>query len=142
MLPTHKRKVAYLFQDYALFPHFTVWKNIAYGMKNEAFARSIMQELKISHLAEKYPHQISGGEKQRVALTRALATEPEALLLDEPFSALDEKTRSKAHEELLAIQEKWQIPIILVTHHLAEAKKLAKRILYIDEGKINERTQM
>lgn len=137
IIPIQKRKVGYLFQDYALFPHLTVWKNIAYGMKNEQFARNLMQELSISHLAEKYPHQISGGEKQRVALTRALATEPEVLLLDEPFSALDEKTRSKAHDELLAIQEKWQIPIILVTHHLAEAKKLAERILYIEEGKIS-----
>lgn len=141
LLPTQNRKIGYLFQDYALFPHMTVWKNIAYGMKSEAFAQNLMRELHIEHLTEKYPHQISGGEKQRVAITRALATEPEILLLDEPFSALDETNRFKSHEELLRIHQQWQIPIILVTHNHEEAKKLSNRILYMQDGKLIRKAQ-
>lgn len=136
LIPTHKRQIGYVFQDYALFPHMTVWKNIAYGMKQEAFAIELMKELKIDHLKQQYPHAISGGEKQRVALARALATEPIVLLLDEPFSALDEKTRQKGYEELLRLHQLWKIPVILVTHHLDEARYLADRILFIDQGLI------
>ncbi|MYL61008.1 ATP-binding cassette domain-containing protein, partial [Virgibacillus halodenitrificans] len=91
-VPTPKRNIGYLFQDYALFPHMTVFKNIRYGAKSDVLAKQLMKELAIDHLSEQYPLYISGGEKQRVALARALATEPEALLLDEPFSALDEAT--------------------------------------------------
>jgi len=130
------RRIGYLFQDYALFPHKTVWKNISYGMKNEAFAKELMAQLNIEHLANQYPKAISGGEKQRVALARALATEPDLLLLDEPFSALDEKTRMRAHEELLRIHEIWRIPIVLVTHQHTDAKRLASRIYYIERGQI------
>lgn len=120
----------------------TVWKNISYGMKNETFAKDFMRELQIEHLANKYPSEISGGEKQRVALVRAIATEPDALLLDEPFSALDDHTRIKSHEELLRIHQLWRIPIILVTHNREEAEKLGDRILYLENGKLaNERPQ-
>jgi molybdate transport system ATP-binding protein len=136
-VPIQKRNIGYVFQDYALFPHMTVWKNIAYGMKNESFAKELMKELRIDHLRDSYPSEISGGEKQRVAIARAIATEPDALLLDEPFSALDEQTRLKGHEELLRIHKHWRIPIILVTHHNEEAKKLGDRILYLHEGKIH-----
>lgn len=134
-IPTQQRKIGYLFQDYALFPHLTVWNNIAYGMKNEKFAKKLMDELGIQHLKDQYPHNISGGEKQRVAIARAIATEPDVLLLDEPFSALDDDTRIKCHEELLRIHQLRKIPIVLVTHNRGEADKLADRILYIQEGK-------
>lgn len=137
-IPTQKRNIGYLFQDYALFPHMTVWKNIQYGMKQESFARQLMRELGIEHLKDHYPHSISGGEKQRVAIARALATEPIALLLDEPFSALDEATRDKSHEELRRVHQLWEIPVIMVTHNKEEAKKLAHRILYINRGKLVE----
>ncbi len=136
LIPAQQRQIGYLFQDYALFPHLTVWKNITYGMRNEHFARQLMEELDISHLSKQYPHEISGGEKQRVALTRALATEPRALLLDEPFSALDERTRKRGHDELLRIHQQWEIPIILVTHDRNEAEKLAKRLLFIERGRL------
>lgn len=140
-LPVQKRRVGYLFQDYALFPHMTVEKNIYYGVGKKHSAdhsetiRSIIEELGIEHLLSKYPKQISGGEKQRVALTRALATKPQLLLLDEPFSALDQATRLQCHEQLLSLHSKWNIPIILVTHNLEEAQKLGDRILFIERGK-------
>ncbi len=135
-VPIQKRNIAYLFQDYALFPHMTVWKNITYGMNNEHIAKELIQQLGIKHLVTRYPHEISGGEKQRVAIVRALATEPDLLLLDEPFSALDETTRSKSHDELLRLHNLWQIPILLVTHSHSEAEKLGDRILYINNGKL------
>lgn len=135
-IPIQQRNIGYLFQDYALFPHLTAWKNIAYGMKSEAFAVELMKELRIDHLKEQYPHEISGGEKQRVAIARALATEPKLLLLDEPFSALDDDTRDRGHEELLRLHQLWKIPIILVTHSNAEAEKLGSRILYLVDGKL------
>lgn len=133
--PIQKREIGYLFQDYALFPHMTVWQNIKYGMKNERFAKQLMAELKIAHLSGHDPVEISGGEKQRVALARALATEPKLLLLDEPFSALDETTRELSHEQLLKLHEQWKIPIIMVTHNRVEAEKIGDRILYLDQGK-------
>jgi len=147
-LPVQKRKIGYLFQDYALFPHMTVEKNIFYGVKkyhsdgHHETIRLLVEELGISHLLAKYPKQISGGEKQRVALTRALATEPELLLLDEPFSALDHKTRLQGHEQLLTLHRKWNIPILLVTHNLEEAQKLGERILFMEKGKLVETAVM
>jgi len=141
-LPTRKRKLGYLFQDYALFPHMTVEKNILYGVKKEreavssAFVVQLLTVLGIRHLLPKYPHQISGGEKQRVALARALAVKPELLLLDEPLSALDAKTRQQCQDELLELHRLWQIPVLLVTHDEKEAEKLGNRILTINQGKI------
>lgn len=138
LMPIQKRQIGYVFQDYALFPHMTVWNNVAYAMKNEDFSKQLLQELGIIHLINKYPHEISGGEKQRVALARALATEPKLLLLDEPFSALDDDTRARSHEELLRVHELWKIPVILVTHSKEEARKLADRVLHMTEGTINK----
>ena len=134
LIPVQERKIGYLFQDYALFPHKTVWENIAYGMKQEKFTRKLVDELHITHLLDQYPHEISGGEKQRTALIRALATEPEILLLDEPFSALDEKTKQISYKQLLSIQKQWNIPIILVTHNSDEVKMLANKIFYLQNG--------
>lgn len=135
-LPIQQRKIGYLFQDYALFPHLTALQNIHYGMKSATFAEMLMEKLHIHHLKDQYPHECSGGEKQRIAIVRALATEPDLLLLDEPFSALDDETKAKGHEELLHLHKKWGIPILLVTHNQLEAEKLSDRILYLHEGKI------
>jgi len=137
-VPIQKRHIGYLFQDYALFPHMTVWNNIKYGMSNIEFAEQLMDELKINHLSEHYPHQISGGEKQRVALARALVTEPNLLLLDEPFSALDDATREVSHKQLLRLHHLWKIPIIMVTHSHSEAEKIGDHILYLDKGHLTE----
>jgi molybdate transport system ATP-binding protein len=135
-LPVQKRRIGYLFQDYALFPHMTVEKNIQYGMKDTDLVKRLVDVVGIHPILESYPHQISGGEKQRVALVRALATKPEALLLDEPFSALDEKTRTECQDELLRLHEAWNIPVIMVTHNEREAEKLGNRILHIEKGKL------
>src|SRR5699024_3553146 len=105
-LKIQRRNVGYVFQDYALFPHFTVKQNILYGLSRKPDLQAVGELtdlLGISGLAAQYPHQISGGEKQRVALARALAARPGILLLDEPFSALDNDTRASCHEQLLRI---------------------------------------
>ncbi|MGC5325502.1 ATP-binding cassette domain-containing protein [Brevibacillus sp. SYSU BS000544] len=139
-LPIQQRKVGYLFQDYALFPHMSVEKNILYGAQKNGFTiqspliRQLLDVMRIEHLIGKYPSAISGGEKQRVALARALATEPHILLLDEPFSALDQETRGQCHDILLQLHRQWKIPILLVTHDLDEAQKLGDRILFMEKG--------
>lgn len=137
-LPVQKRKIGYLFQDYALFPHMTVAKNIHYGMRDLSLAESLVNVVGIRHLMDSYPNNISGGEKQRVALVRALAMKPHALLLDEPFSSLDEQTRIDCQDELIRLHETWEIPIILVTHNIDEAKKVGDRILRIEKGRLIE----
>lgn len=141
-VPIRKRRIGYLFQDYALFPHMTVEKNVMYGKPKKGSASEkvltvgdVLEMLKIGHLRNRYPNQISGGEKQRVALARALMTEPELLLLDEPLSALDQDTRSTLQQELLKLQAQWQIPFILVTHDIKEAEMLGEQIIKIDHGK-------
>ncbi|MBA2174712.1 ATP-binding cassette domain-containing protein [Halobacillus locisalis] len=134
-VPVQKRGIGYVFQDYALFPHMTVKKNILYGAKNADEAMNIVDTLGIQHLLEVYPNNISGGEKQRVALARAFATEPSLLLLDEPFSSLDEQVKQECHRELLRLHQKWQIPVILVTHDYEEAEKLADRMIHINKGR-------
>ncbi len=130
-----KRKVGYVFQQYALFPHMTVWENIQYGMKRESLALNLLNELQMSHLKEQYPREISGGERQRTALIRALATKPDILLLDEPFSALDDETKAISYEQVLALHQRWKIPIVLVTHNKEEVKKLANKVIYLREGR-------
>lgn len=136
LIPVHQRNIGYVFQNYALFPHMTVWENISYGMKTDKLVHKLMDELQIQHLKRQFPHQISGGEKQRVAFIRALATKPDLLLLDEPFSALDHHQRTLAHEQLLHIHQKWNIPILLVTHKRDETEKLADIVFMIHEGQV------
>ncbi|MGG4439778.1 ABC transporter ATP-binding protein [Brevibacillus fortis] len=140
-LPVQKRNIGYLFQDYALFPHMTVEQNVRYGLKkgHELNLAPLLSTVGIDHLLQKYPHQLSGGQKQRVALIRALATEPDILLLDEPLSALDADTRKQCQDELLRLHAIWNIPFLLVTHDREEAEKLADVILLIDNGTIKER---
>jgi len=135
-IPVSKRNVGYVFQQYALFPHMTVWENIQYGMKNESFVKRLINDMNIHHLIHQYPHEISGGERQRTALIRALATEPDILLLDEPFSALDDETKAISYQQLLSLHRQWQIPIILVTHNQHDVERLANQVLYMREGKI------
>ncbi|MCZ0703745.1 molybdate transport system ATP-binding protein [Natronobacillus azotifigens] len=141
-LPIREREVGYLFQDYALFPHMTVLKNVRYGAKQEQLVMEILDTLEIDQLKDKYPHQISGGEQQRVALARALVTEPKILLLDEPFSNLDQQLKKECYRFLLHLYHIWAIPVLLVTHDYEEARSLGHYILHIDQGKITKREKV
>ncbi len=141
-IPIKNRKVGFLFQDYALFPHLTVEKNIGYGLKKmskTAKKEKIQEMLKImrlENLEKRYPYQLSGGQKQRVALARTLIVDPDLLLLDEPFSALDTPVRTRMQQELLLIHKKFPVPTILVTHSLEEAFTLSDCIAVMDNGRI------
>jgi molybdate transport system ATP-binding protein len=137
-VPTRERRVGYVFQHYALFPHLTVHENVAFGVRGKSDGR-VDEMLTLTHLAEfadRYPSQLSGGQQQRVALARALAPRPDVLLLDEPFSALDAPTRMELRRELLELQRAVKIPTVFVTHDLGEAYLLADRLAIIDQGKI------
>ena len=138
LFPIHTFNIGYMFQDYALFPHMTVWNNIAYGMKAKPFAEQLLKQLEIAHLRDKYPHEISGGEKQRVALIRAFAMKPDLLLLDEPFAALDDDNRRKSREQLLEVHRQWKIPLIMVTHSREDARVIGDKVIYIERGKLIE----
>lgn len=135
-LSMQARKVGYVFQNYALFPHKTVEKNIMYSVANRQYTETLMRKLSIHHLQNKYPHEISGGEQQRVALLRAFAMEPNILLLDEPFSALDEDTKEQSYSQLLSLHETTKIPIILVSHNRYEVKRIANRAYELRDGEL------
>jgi len=138
-LPPRMRNISYMFQDFALFPHMNVKHNIWYGVKtpnqkvNELYEK-LLTLLKIEHLPHSSINQLSGGEKQRVAMARALMAEPKILLLDEPLSALDAQSRYELQDELKKLQEIWNIPFILVTHSPEEAQALGNEVLFLHQG--------
>ncbi|RCW76898.1 sulfate/molybdate ABC transporter ATP-binding protein [Saliterribacillus persicus] len=137
------RRIGYVFQNYALFPHLTVEKNIGYGLqhlskedKNKR-VEDILAKVELSAYKNRYPHELSGGQQQRVALARTLVTEPDLLLLDEPFSALDHHVKYKLEKELLTIiKENFHGIVLLVTHNMEEAYRLSDHLIIMDEGKI------
>ncbi|WP_147111923.1 ABC transporter ATP-binding protein [Tateyamaria sp. syn59] len=143
-VPANKRAVNMMFQSYALFPHLTVWDNIAFGLRREskdkaAIAARVEEMLKLTRLekfARRKPHQISGGQRQRVALARSLAKAPKLLLLDEPLGALDAKLREATQFELMDIQEKTGTTFVIVTHDQEEAMTVASRVAVMDEGRV------
>ena len=128
-VPPRDRKVGYVFQEHTLFPHLNVEKNVGFSCKNKNRIAELLEMLGIRHLALKKPHQISGGERQRAAFAQALASDPQVLLLDEPFSALDTVTRVRLRQELKRLKNQLDIPVILVTHDLEEASYLADTIM-------------
>jgi ABC-type Fe3+/spermidine/putrescine transport system ATPase subunit len=142
--PPNKRAVNMMFQSYALFPHLSVWDNIAFGLKRDGkskdeIAARVEEMLKLTRLeqfARRKPHQISGGQRQRVALARSLAKAPKLLLLDEPLGALDAKLRQATQFELMDIQEKTGTTFVIVTHDQEEAMTVASRVAVMDNGKI------
>ena len=141
-LPPQQRRVGYVTQDYLLFPHLTVAQNIAYGLKGRSRREkqaTVGRMLKLMHLEgleHRRPRELSGGQQQRVALARALVTEPRVLLLDEPFSALDGPIRARLRRDLMRIQRDFALPVLFVTHDLAEAYLLADRIAVVERGRI------
>jgi iron(III) transport system ATP-binding protein len=145
-LPPSRRDFGIVFQSYALFPNLSVTDNIAYGLVNKKMPRGemnnrVMELLELVGLADharKYPGQLSGGEQQRVALVRALATSPGLLLLDEPLSALDAKVRAHLRREIRDIQDRLGVTTIMVTHDQEEAMTMADRIFVMNDGRIEQ----
>ncbi|MEM7124150.1 MAG: ABC transporter ATP-binding protein [Pseudomonadota bacterium] len=143
-IPAHRRNIGMVFQNYALFPHMTVYDNVAFGLSVRSVSKSeiadrVRQMLELVQLAgmeERKPRQLSGGQQQRIALARALVTDPKVLLLDEPLGALDKRLRQDMQIELRQIQRKVGITTIFVTHDQEEALTLADRIAIINEGKL------
>jgi molybdate transport system ATP-binding protein len=133
-LPPERRSVGLVFQEYALFPHLDVRRNVAFGGAGRA--DELLERLRISHLARARPGDLSGGERQRVALARALARGPAVLLLDEPLSALDAHTRGVVRAELADLLGELRLPTLLVTHDFEDAAALADRIGVLVEGRI------
>ena len=140
--PTEKRGLGLVVQEKALFPHLSVLKNTSFGIKNNEAGRSKAMDLldlfEVSHLASKYPNEISGGEQQRVALARALAPEPRILLLDEPFNALDEELKNNLHNETKKIIEEKNLTVLMVSHDKNEATFFSDRQIIMENGRIIE----
>ncbi|HEX3466492.1 MAG TPA: ATP-binding cassette domain-containing protein [Candidatus Elarobacter sp.] len=146
-VPAFRRDVAYVFQDYALFPHLSVAENVAYGLMARGASRAArraaadawLERLGLGALANARPRALSGGERQRVALARALAWEPRAVLLDEPFAALDEATRNRVREELRATLTALDVPVVLVTHDESDALAFRSPLIRLERGRAAEK---
>ena len=142
-VPTHQRRLAYVFQNLALFPHMTAIHNVTYGMPRElshaervARAGQLLDKLGVGHLAHRRPRTYSGGEAQRVALARAIARSPQLVLLDEPFSALDRELKHQLIELVRTEVKQLGVPLVHVTHSVAEARALADQVVRIERGAI------
>lgn len=141
-----QREVGYLFQDYALFPHLNVRQNIAFGLQRGWFNPSAradgealrywLDALELDAVAQQLPQQLSGGQRQRVALARALIAQPRALLLDEPFAALDPALRERMRVQLDALQRQLAIPMILITHDPEDVRVFGEHVVRMEEGMI------
>jgi molybdate transport system ATP-binding protein len=143
-VPPERRGAGYLFQEYALFPHLSAWRNVAFGLdlpraERRAAAEGALARFGIAGLADERPGRLSGGERQRLALARTLARRPDVLLLDEPLSALDSRTAAAAGRELTSVLGELEAPALLVTHDFAEAALLADAIAVIDSGRVVQR---
>jgi iron(III) transport system ATP-binding protein len=143
-VPPEGRSIGLMFQDFALFPHLSVADNIGFGLARRATDRraridALLERVALSGFGTKYPHQLSGGEQQRVALARALAPRPRILLMDEPFSGLDERLRDGIRDDTLALLKEEGAAVLLVTHEPHEAMRMADEILLMREGRIVQR---
>lgn len=145
-VPAHKRRVNTVFQNYALFPHMTLSQNIAFGLRNLGWDKTrvtsrvgeMLEMVHMEQFANRKPDQLSGGQRQRIALARALAAEPEVLLLDEPLSALDLKLRQTMRDELRRLQRETGITFVFVTHDQEEALDMSDRIAVMGKGRVQQ----
>ena len=145
-LNTNMRNIGIVFQNYALFPHLTIFENVAFGLaarnaKSDFINRKVrecLEVVQLPHVADRYPRQLSGGQQQRIALARAIATEPQILLLDEPFGALDKNLRLDMQIEIKRLQRQLGLTAILVTHDQDEAMSVADRIAVMNKGKVEQ----
>ena len=143
-LPPEARGVGLMFQDFALFPHLTVAGNVAFGLKGEARDKArrvgeLLERVNLTGFGPKHPHELSGGEQQRVALARALAPRPRVMLMDEPFSGLDNRLRDGIRDETLAVLKEEGAAVLLVTHEPDEAMRVADEIALMRDGRIVQR---
>jgi len=135
-VPPRDRRVGYVFQDYALFPHMTVRGNLLYARNDEKKAGMLLELTRMTEMADHFPHELSGGQKQRTALARALMREPELLLLDEPLSALDEELRESLGKEIAGIQKETGVTAIVVSHSRKEIDTLCSEVLRLENGSL------
>jgi molybdate transport system ATP-binding protein len=145
-LSPQQRRLAYMFQDYALFPHLTVRQNIAFAKRTgwtnpprrvrDETVDHWIESFHLQSVAEHYPHQVSGGQRQRTALARSLMNEPTALLLDEPFAALDKGLRQRLREELAELQRELKIPMLMITHDDDDVRTLADHVVHLRAGRV------
>ena len=141
-LPAQKRRIGYVPQHYALFPHLSVADNIGFGLARlpretrRQRVAELLRNFDLEALAERRPRQLSGGQQQRVALARALAAQPALLLLDEPFAALDAALRGALRQELADVQKRWDLSMLIVTHDLSDVFALGQRVIVYDNGKV------
>lgn len=141
--PIHRRRIAYVFQSLALFPHMTVAENVGYGLprslheeERRAIVLDLLSRMRVAKLADRTPRTLSGGEAQRVALARAFAIRPNAILLDEPFSALDAAVKTELLIEIGEHLARLNVPVLFVTHHIEDAERLGDRIVVLDRGRV------
>jgi molybdate transport system ATP-binding protein len=134
-LPPQKRSIGFVFQDFALFPNMSVLDNVAYASSKEE-ALEILKAFNIEHLKDKRPNKLSGGERQRVAIARAIARRPKVLLMDEPFSALDRKTKHSIQEKILEFSKMYKFYTIFVAHDLADIFKLSNFVFSVEDQKL------
>ncbi|MDW6093901.1 ABC transporter ATP-binding protein [Vibrio rhizosphaerae] len=143
-IPCSQRRLGIVFQDYALFPHYNVLKNVMYPLKINKTANArekamaMIELVGLGGMENRMPHQLSGGQKQRVALARALVFEPQALLLDEPLSALDASLRQEMRDEIVKIQKTLNITTFLITHDQEEAMSMADQVAVMENGRIQQ----
>jgi molybdate transport system ATP-binding protein len=143
-IATRERRIGYVFQHYALFPHLSAAANVAYGLHDVApdervrRVGELLEMVDLARFADRRPYALSGGQQQRVALARALAPRPDLILLDEPFAAIDSFVRDHLREQLREIHARTQVPMILVTHDVADVRRLADTVVLYGHGVVVE----